>query len=215
MAADWNDPTLWAALYRNQDNDGSFIGYSRRYAEIQDGNRTNVAHGAFDARWANLVREFDILTSERVLIVGCAYGYLIEAANDAGFANVWGIEASTYIIGNRGDETRGNVLFVEDDIRGGAAVHTKLTTLTGFAEFDWVISEDVAPGYTTVEYVDVMDAMEGVLDPDSRANQVIHLMTILVPGKSGDSSQTWLTLAEWNALRPAHTWVHMRTFEVM
>ena len=210
MAADWDNATLWTALYRNQDNDGTFIGYGRRYAEIQDGNRSNTELGVFIARWQALVNEFGILTTDRILIAGCAYGFLIEIANDAGFANVWGIDNSTHIANNRGVESRGDVLFVEDDIRGGGRVKAALRSLTGDDIFDWVISEDVVPGYSVIELPPLLDAAEAVLDPGKLDSNIVHLMTILVPGKSGDSSQTWLTLAEWNAVRPAHSWRNIR-----
>jgi SAM-dependent methyltransferase len=215
VAADWNDPTLWAALYRNQDDDGTFIGYGRRYAEIQDGNRSNTNLGAFEARWANLVSTFGILTTDRVLIAGCAYGFLIEVANDAGYNLVWGIDSSSHIASNRAIESRGDVLFVEDDIRGGGRVRAALRSLTGDDIFDWIISEDVVPGYTVAELPPLLDAAEAVLAPGKPDSNIVHLITILVPGKSGDSSQTWLTLAEWNAVRPAHSWVDIRTFEVL
>jgi len=215
MAANWNDPTLWAALYRNQDDDGNFITYGREYARIRDGNRETANLGSFEARWQSLVTTFGIQTTDRVLIAGCAFGFLIEVANDAGYPNVWGIDSSSEIASRRGVESRGDVLFVEDDIRGGGRVRAALRSLTGDDIFDWIISEDLVPGYTVPELEPLLDAAETILEGTQPLSNIVHLMTILVPGKSGDSSQTWMTLTEWNAVRPAHSWVDMRTFEVL
>lgn len=213
MAVTWDQAT-WDAAYRirirdpNHPQFGQVLGYSRLgMARALDPYTDTL--DLYAQRWAKLLESFPIQAGDRVLIAGCGYGFLIEAAHDAGYANVWGIDNSDYIIANRNTEARGDVLFVEADLRGGGQVRAALRNLTGDDEFRWVISEDVLTGYALSELPQLYVAAEGVLENGQPTSHIIHMVT----EAPVDNPFTALTLEQWKATRPPHTFVSIRLSE--
>ena len=51
----------------------------------------------FQKHIPDLIRVLDLQTSDRIVIVGCAFGWSIEALNELGFNNVVGTDTSQYI----------------------------------------------------------------------------------------------------------------------
>lgn len=164
--------------------------------------------------WAQLVESFNIQTTDRVLIAGAAYGWTIEAAHDAGFPNVWGIDSSSYIQANAPTHSRGDVLMVRDDFTGGGRVRAALRSLTGDDVFQWVISESVLESYNDNEIPALLNAAESVKATGVGLDHCVHMVhcldeTVDPPGRNQDPVFNWKTLAAWNALRPSHSWVRV------
>lgn len=209
MPVDWTEQT-YNAMYRNPWGlDGKLlptplVGYTRA-------SQVDRYPDKFPRRWSQLTTLFPIQTTDRILIAGSGFGFLIEAAHAAGFPNVWGIDNSDYISTNRATEAVGSVLFVENDIRGGGQVRAQLRNLTGDDIFDWVISESVIESYTDAELPALLNAAETVL-AGTDESQIIHLI-VDAPGL--DPPLVSRTLAEANALRPAHSWCSLIDWTVL
>jgi SAM-dependent methyltransferase len=213
MAVTTWDEAAWNQHYKCRIRDpadpqfGQTLGYTRKSMGRFVNPYTDDLD-LYEGRWTRLKASFPGMDpADRFLVAGCGFGFLIEVAHDDGYPNVWGIDSSPYISNNRATEARGDVLLVEDDIRGGGRVRTALRNLTGDDTFDWVISEDVLTCYDVGTDMDQMlNAAETALAKGRPLNNVIHMVTespLQLPF-------TGLTLEEWDAIRPAHSWVSIR-----
>lgn len=226
----WDGEADWTAHYdvrvRNPDHPqyGQRVGYGRVYAEVF---RSPLVPGntEFTERRDHLIA-LGMAPTDRILVAGCAFGFLIEAFHDAGYDNVWGVEYSTHIENNRATESRGDVLFVEDDIRGGGRVRAALRNLTGDDEFDWIVSESVMESYDPGAEMDgLLNAAETVLTIGKPQSNIVHLVMDVMTDAEGaareprdqwiDPAFSQFTLAEWNAIRPAHTWMSYVTWQAL
>jgi hypothetical protein len=209
----WETETDWLAHYRVWDvATQSNVGYGRTFAT--KGNPSDGSVPLYNRRWALLRSHFPaISSSDRILVGGCGFGYLIEAAQEDGFSSVWGLDASTYISSNRGTESVGSVLFVEDDIRGGARVRAALRSLTGDDEFDWIITESVLESYDDSEIPPLLAAAETVLASVHPTANIIHLVHAVphpsFPRSGLDSAFNVKPIDDWKAIEPTHTWVNI------
>lgn len=131
--------------------------------------------------------EAGIPTDASVLVVGCGFGFLIEALHAAGFRYVAGIEPGPYYW------TQPN----EWDPAVRAVVAQRWLTDQGPEAFDVVIDEDAASSHSDSELDVFFAALERV------GSRVVHFVT---PGIRGDSSLNWKTLETWKALAPKHDW---------
>lgn len=205
------DQTTYERMYARRDSDpdsaafGELIHYGRAY---------------YDANLTPFARRLAWLTglgmdaSDRVLVGGCGYGFLIEVMRDAGFTSVWGIDSSPHIQARRALETRGDVLLVEDDMRGGGRIRAALRSLTGDDIFDWVIDEDALSSFSDGELAGMLNACESVLSPSKPTSNIVHMVTPLLPGHRQDPAINWKLLSTWKQIRPAHTWIDIRTGEI-
>lgn len=193
---DWSDGTAWHAYY--QGSDGT-TGYGQRL------NRDAI----FGRRFRALTANFPIQPADRILVVGCAFGYLIERFHDNGYPNCWGIDSSADIAARRGTEARGSVLWVKDTMSGVGRVKNALRALTGDDVFDWVITEELLESYTDAEITTLLNVCEGALTPGTPQSHIIHIVAAAasypVPSWQWFPGN-WKTLADWNAMRPAHSW---------
>lgn len=209
---DWSDPAEWTRWY-GASKDGVTVGYGRDWA-------TGFGTVPVDqGKVASLVDRYLALgveSSDRVLIAGCGFGFTIEALHGRGFPNVWGIDSSSHIASNRGTEAVGSTLWVEDDIRGGGQVRNALKSMAGLsgnAGFDWVISESVLESYSDAEIPQLLNAAEAILDGAHPTSRVVHIVFEPPFDPSGVLNEK--TLSEWNAVRPAHTWMNAQTGETL
>lgn len=212
------DAATYAAMYKLRIRDpahpqfGQTVGYGRTFAQRCQGPYDDALTWAHTRR-DNLLRLFPgMTTSQRYLIAGCGFGYLIESFKTAGFPNVWGIDNSAYVSANRATQASGDVLWVADDLRGGARVRNALRDLTGANTFDWILSESVMESYTDAEVPQMLNAAESVLAPGRPLSNITHLVVddpgILAPCIAR-------TLAQYNALRTAHSWVSLVNWAVL
>jgi len=209
MALTW-DETQFANAYSIPDREagpGVRIGYGRRFAQIVATTPAGATFPFYRRRVNALVAAFPIQPADRILVAGCGFGYIIDEFKDAGFPNCWGIDSSSYISGRRSIEATDTTLFVSDTITGGGRVKAALRSLTGDDIFHWVISESLLEGQTDAEIPALLNAAEGVLDPSVTQDHIIHMVVPLQSDASQDAEFNWKTLADWNAMRPAHSWM--------
>lgn len=217
MAVDvWNE-AQWNQFYRIQESRGGggwIFGYGKEYLTAGDPTRDHLDR--FRSRWSALVTNFGIQPTDRVLVVGCAFGYLMDAANEAGHTLIWGIDNSPYVSARKGIEASGNQIIVEEDIRGvGGRLRNILRSQTGDDVFDWIVTEDVIACYRVDDtdgannnVLNLAPLLETLLADGLPASRVIHVTSVArEPGLGGDSAMTWLTLDEWKALLPAHSFM--------
>ncbi len=148
---------------------------------------------------------FSFLSTDRILIVGCGPGYLIESFRALGLPLTWGIDYSTVMESSSGLITPG----IEDEIAWVKALNTGQIrsrirqVCDGSHEFDWIITEDVVPCYDLgAEMDEVFDLCEFATPSD---DQIIHLVAALF-GTNQDPDFLWMTLAQWKAIRPTNSW---------
>lgn len=219
MPVTW-DEARYSSTYRIRIRDpnhplhGQKLGYTRLgMARVMDPYSDTL--DLYNHHRDKLVSLFPIGTADRILVAGCGLGFLIEAFKDGGHPNVWGIDNSPYVAAKRGTDARGDVLWVEDDIRGGGRVRNALRTMTGANHFRWVVSESVVESYTDAELPPLLDAAESVLTSGQPLSNIIHLFVPLDPNASSqDPAFQWRTLAQANTIRPSHSWVDMVRWQV-
>lgn len=189
---------------------GESITYSRLFAQRVMGPPDDHLN-YYDMRVSRLSELFTIEKSDRVLVVGCGFGFLIDAFHDAGFPNIWGIDSSPYIQANRATESRDSTGFVDSDIRG-PQVRAKLKALTGDWIFNWIITESVMECYQDEEIGSLLDAVEVVLDADNGLRNAVHL--VVADNPEFDSIFAQKTLQQWKDIRPSHSWVNIISWEI-
>lgn len=215
------DQAMWEALYQHKvgrEDHAKFgqviKGLTREFAVLMQ-NPHSDGLDFYALRRDALIAALGLVPTDRIVVVGCGFGFLIEVFHDAGFPAVWGVESSPWIIAGRATETRPDVLYVEDDVRA-SKVGGALKKIAGAGGFDYVITEDVISSYTQSETADVFTACEGLLAPGRPASSAVHLVTTTADdGSTGDSAFTWLDLTQWKALQPSHTFMRSGTFEVL
>ena len=196
---------------------GQTVFYGRLWAQRCEG-RYDDTLTRFIRRRSDLVRVFSIGTTDRILIGGSGFGFLVDAFHDAGFSNTWGIDDSLHISTERSTETRSGTGFVEDEFLGVETIRTKLDTETGGRTFKWVITESLMESYEDAEMGTLLDAGENFLDSAFTNANIIHLVQSVLrdgtPDSHIDPIYNQKSLSQWKAVRPSHSWVDIVTFEV-
>ncbi len=156
-----------------------------------------------------------MLNNASVLVVGSAFGYLMEALIDAGIADVYGVDPGGWIwdAANVDEWAPGMAERTANDWVGSGTEQAVLAALPGAPngeKFSWVVDEDATPAHTDVElptfYAGLEDRLKG-----GALGRIIHLVSpLVVEHGPGDTSQNWKTMAEWEATAPSHTWVSTR-----
>jgi hypothetical protein len=163
----------------------------------------------FAPRVQRFVESYNPQPSQRFLVVGACYGFLVDEMRDRGLTvsgvewNAWGAEASTFAISQAQSHlapARANKI-----VLANAAVVNGLNaakTAAGVANnqrFDVVITEDLLP--CAVSEAEIQ-AMLTECRRVSANNGVLHLISCLRPGEVVDpnvrfSGYIWKTLAQW------------------
>ncbi len=214
----WNSQADWDASYQVRIRDPSHpqfhqkIGYGRLWAERSNDpydTQTGVLN-RFVKRKDKLIELFGMTSAERIIILGSAFGFLIETFKGAGFTNVWGIDDSGFIDTNKTKESSGTVDIIKDDFDASSA-KGKMTSTTGTSLFDWVISESVFESYEDAEMPKLLTTAEGLLDPVKPLTNIIHIVRVVFdvsnPDKDIDPVYNQKTIAQWKAMRTTHSWV--------
>jgi SAM-dependent methyltransferase len=219
---DYDDPAFWASQYEARNRNpvsptfGQMLpGYLRDTLAFQE--------GLYLARRDAIIEAFSMDATHRILIAGCGHGWLIETfvdlwgpnvddRIDQGGHGVYGIDYSAHISDRRGVEARGDIVFVEDDIRGGGRVRAALRQATGDDVFHFIVSESMMEGYNvpSPELTQILDAAEAGLESSQPLTNIVHMVTV-------DVNPPWtrLSLPEWKAVRPTHSWMSNQSFEVL
>lgn len=191
------DQELYDDLYSTRMNDGRMLHYSREFLNLQD-----------PPHWT---QQRKILAKQgvmgRILIVGCGFSPLLTAFSVTD--DVWGTDPSPFIQRHKREESD-----APERIRPYAIPDRRINR-----HFDWLIVDDVAPGYTVTAVVPVEgtrsnpefeDFLQGC---DDLSDNVIHFVTTKSDGGQ-DPRLTWLSLEQWASFAPDHTWIDNVTLEV-
>lgn len=149
-----------------------------------------------------------------VLVVGSAYGYLIERLLEAGIPNVWGIEPGDWWWNplNAAEWSTQALLRTAKDWIGSGNEQASLNALgvPGQARFNFVIDEDVATCHSDAELPAFIAGLEARLQGNNKS-RIVHLVSASrTTGVGGDSALNWKTLDDWKAVAPSHTWLDLR-----
>lgn len=177
------------------------LGLTRKFAQaFESPDTTEITH--WNNRAISLVTQYN-LQGSRVLVVGSAFGYLVEALKDAGVANVWGIDNSPYIHSVLTQHKRGDVTVINGDIR--TIRWQDIRGVTGDRYFDCIITEDVVTCYPDAELTAILDRCEFFLYTARPRSLIVHLFTpdVNLTEIGGAPART---LEQWAAVRPAHSW---------
>jgi len=123
----------------------------------------------------------------------------------------WGIDDSGYIATNKAVEARGDVIIIGEKFKVTAQLSTKLNQETGANNFKWVITESILESYDDgAEMDEILDMAEAGLTGGEPLTNIIHMV------HSGDIDTLFnkKTLAQWKAIRPAHSFVDYVGWEV-
>lgn len=138
-------------------------------------------------------------TGQKLLIVGCGYGYLVDDAVTAGY-DAWGVDASAYAI-NKGKTLLpaiANRLIVADALVG-AQLDAAATTAGLKRNVKWplLVTEDVL---TVMSDAEVQTCLT-----NTRARCSTNLLHFVIPGDpqtepSCDPRINWKTIDAWRAV---------------
>ena len=150
-----------------------------------------------------------VATNASMLVVGSAFGYLMEALITVGIADVWGIEPGGWFwdAANDAEWAVGMKARTADDWIGSGTEQASLNALgiPGQARFTFIIDEDAATMHSDAELPVFIAGCEARLQGNARG-RIIHLVTPTPLAGPGDSAVNWKTLTEWKAVAPSHRW---------
>lgn len=183
---------------------GQKLSYTREAMARSKGPYDDVMT-EYITRAAQLTALFPIGLTDRIIMAGSGLGFTIEAFKDLGFANIWGIDNSTYINSIKGTEARGDVEIIDETFRNTPQLSVKLTQVTGSNQFDWIITESILESYDDgAEMDEILDVAELGLEDGLPLSNIIH-MIFPIPGIGIQFNQK--TLFDWQAIRDTHTFV--------
>lgn len=166
----------------------TYISYSRNFFETND---------MFKERAVSIVNRLALPSGSKVLVVGCALGYIMEELEKLGM-DCYGIDNSAYIRSIKHKEK------VKFDINDVSIISnnfiTEMSREVGVTQFDCVITEDVLPSHDS--WTKIFSNCESVLKTGLNKNRIVHIVEVNAAG--GFTSKT---LEQWKALKSDHTWL--------
>ena len=166
----------------------TYITYSRNFFETNE---------MFKERAVKIVNKISLPAGSKVLVVGCALGYLMEELQKLGM-ECYGIDNSTYI---RSVKAKEKATF---DISDVSIISNRfmieMNREVGVTQFDCIITEDVLPSHSA--WTSIFSNCELVLKPGLNKSRIVHLVE--ANAAAGFTSKT---LQQWKALKSDHTWL--------
>lgn len=211
---DYNLQSTWDSLYSIRIRDPQApdfqqrVGYGRRFAQRVQGPYSDTLDYYKQRKdWAAL--GFQITPASQVLVVGCGYGYLIEELKAAGLNKVYGLDYSTYLQANWAANASPQTQIVWADALAldSSQVKNAMRSTFGTNTFDYIITDSMLESFTDQELAALWPALESRLARNTPINHIIHIVDDLKPGDNPTVNLRWLTLQEWAALRPTHSWL--------
>lgn len=151
-----------------------------------------------------------ISSDATILVVGCGFGYLLEALLLEGLDRTWGIEPGPFFWeGHPEDWDETTRTRVARGWIGSGRERFALSEIGAPGNFDWVVDEDAAPAHHDGE---LGHFYFGLAKFVRRPHNIIHLVTADPDGVH--ITQNWKSLPDWEASAPDHTWADIRTIDV-
>ena len=195
------DQARFAANYqvrvRNPDHPqfGQVVGYSRTLAQVlEDPYSSDLTN--YVKRAQRFKDAHNPLPTDNVAVVGCGFGFLVEALMDLGVKAV-GIESSAWIKSRWSQEARADVKCLFEDVR--MVTKTQLARAGMPAAFSFVITESVLEDYPDPSQI--LSACENLLTPGVPKTRVVHFVYKLPP----ESEFVSKDINAWRAVRPTHS----------
>lgn len=206
----YDDLATWQLVYRTKNRDPASPEHGQSYTYGRKWARHLVSPHQGDAdplakylnRRANLP---GVIDNSKGLVVGCGFGFLLEALIDAGIADVWGTDTSQFIHDNLAAEGRSDTIprIFQKDIRDADALQFFRDQTGGGGRFNWIVTEEMLSSYDDADLPGLLDACENLLGGGPGGNaRIVH---IVLP--NANAPLNGKTLAEWAAIRPDHTWI--------
>jgi 2-polyprenyl-3-methyl-5-hydroxy-6-metoxy-1,4-benzoquinol methylase len=150
----------------------------------------------FELRAKRIVQEMNLATGSRILVAGCALGFLMEELQKLGMV-VYGFDSSPYIQQLAKDPKNSEkVQFPIHNIDIASTNFVQeIQTATGHTTFDCIVTEDVLPSFD--EFTQIM------INCNAVSQKVFHIVDL----DCGDVF-TNKTAVEWITVNPIHTWAN-------
>jgi 2-polyprenyl-3-methyl-5-hydroxy-6-metoxy-1,4-benzoquinol methylase len=155
-----------------------------------------VSMKLFELRAKRIVQEMNLATGSRILVAGCALGFLMEELQKLGMV-VYGFDSSPYIQQLAKDPKNSEkVQFPIHNIDIASTNFVQeIQTATGHTTFDCIVTEDVLPSFD--EFTQIM------INCNAVSQKVFHIVDL----DCGDVF-TNKTAVEWITVNPIHTWAN-------
>ena len=216
--ADWDQWYEMPVRIPGHPLNGTNVGYGRDYAELYSDPFTFNELTEWHKR-VDVLETLGIQPTDRILIAGCAFGFIIEILKERGYPNVYGVDSSSHIESNLGAVADGDSVIISDDITGVGRVKSALKKATGDDEFHWVISESVLESYEDKEITTITGSIATYMYNTEPVSQAVHfVMDVIDPARPDeyiDPAFNQKTLEEWNAMNPDQTWISYVTWRVL
>lgn len=167
----------------------SYVTYSRDFFET---------NSMFTERAIKIINALSLPEGSKVLVVGCALGYLMEELQKLKM-QAYGFDNSNYIKGVKNKEKVKFDIPPIDILSNTFVSDVKQAFRTQL--FDCVVTEDVLPSHNSFDKI--FENCESVLDSSQPKNRIVHIVqTDALP------PLTQKTLQEWSQLNSQHTWLN-------
>lgn len=148
----------------------------------------------FEMRATHIVQHFNLSPGSRVLVAGCAFGFLMEELQKLGMVP-YGFDNSAYI--QQLAKTPKNPMKVQFPIHNINIASTSFTQeiqqATGHSTFDCVVTEDVLPSFNNFTQI--------ITNCNTVSLNVFHIIDL----DCGEVFTKKLA-TEWILVNPSHTW---------
>ena len=150
----------------------------------------------FELRAQRIKAQFNLATGSRVLVAGCALGFLMEELQKLGMV-VYVFDNSPYIqqlVNEPKNPEKVQFPIHNIDIASTNFI-SEIQEATGHTTFDCIITEDVLPSFD--------DFTQIITNCNSVSQKVFHIIDL-------DCGETFTnkTAAEWIDINPSHTWAN-------
>jgi SAM-dependent methyltransferase len=161
------------------------------------------------ARAATIQGRFATKTT-KILIAGCGMGSLVRFLTDAGYTDVWGCDASAYIIGQgrtRWPDIAARLLIADALNNSGNQLPSmtgvrRAAGLTGGNRFPLCVTDDLLTVMSDAEVQTALTVLRAT------ATTLVHVLWTLDPFSTQDPSLNWKTVpAGWQAVIGGGEWV--------
>jgi hypothetical protein len=213
---DFRTPEPWLNHYRNTGSAPGSDRYGPWLQPFADERFRRLTAGPLLSN--GLVLEphpISIAKTDRILIAGCGAGYLIASFLADGFSETFGLDYAQSEVELLVPAPVAGRITWHDAGGNLAQLKNALRDTSGARTFDWIVTEDVATCYDLGAELDgLLDAAEEILTAADLA-RIMHLVTPLQAANvPQDSSFLIQSVDAWEAVRPAHRWIGLGSWEL-